>query len=405
MRKKTLALLGLLLVCPSAWAADGPLPRDPTFTTLVTTPLPIEGLTGDHQGNLYTTGRRAGTDLANCPVWRVSAADPSPELVEVGSVPATGGTACSPSGIAFNAAGALFISDGSRIHTLTPNAVTKPVATVYATDAPGTNGLAFDRGGNLWTGDGTTGQGRVWKIPPHSGSVSAGTEVFRVQPLANEVNFVSMDPLVPSVPNVGRDVRTLPPGTITVTLTSRNASNTAGSQPLVANGIAFNHQGDMLIADTARGAIFKVEFNRDGSIRTRRGCDTTFTANTLCLDSIFVAHSQLEGADGIALDVAGNIWVAANERNAIVVVSRQGGVTEVFRNDPDAESRLRNKGPLEFPTSPFLLGHKFCTASSDGNRRDNSPASAGEIAAGTDKQGKISCMEQRLHIPGMRLPL
>ena len=222
--------------------------------------------------------------------------------------------------------------------------------------------------------------------------------MFRVQPLANEVN-------APGVPNVGRDVRTLPPGTITVLPASRNASNIAGSQPLVANGIAFNHQGDMLIADTARGALFKVEFNRDGSIRTRRGCDTTFTANTLCLDSIFVAHSQLEGADGIALDVAGNIWVAANERNAIVVVSRQGGVTEVFRNDPDAESRLRNTGPLEFPTSPFLLGHKFCTASSDGNRRDNSPASAGEIAAGTDKQGKISCMEQRLHIPGMRLPL
>jgi len=410
MRKKTLALLGLLLVCPSAWAADGPLPQDPTFTTLVTTPLPIEGMTGDNQGNLYTTGRRGAGDLANCPVWRVSAADPSPQRVEVGFVPPIGTTPCSPSGIAFNAAGDLFISDGSRIHTLTPNAFTKPTATVYATDVPGTNGLAFDRGGNLWTGDGTTGQGRVWKIPPHSGSVSAGTEVFRVQPLANEVNLVkTANPATPGgfdfIGGVGRDVRTLPPGTINVQPGSRNATNTAGSQPLVANGIAFNHQGDMLIADTARGAIFKVEFNRDGSIRTRRGCDTTFTANTLCLDSIFVAHSQLEGADGIALDEAGNIWVAANERNAIVVVSRQGGVTEVFRNDPDAESRLRNKGPLEFPTSPFLLGHKFCTANSDGNRRDNSPNTAGEIKPAGPDVGKISCMEQRLHIPGMRLPL
>jgi hypothetical protein len=42
---------------------------------------------------------------------------------------------------------------------------------------------------------------------------------------------------------VGRDVRSLPPGTITVTATSRNAANTLGSQPLVANGLAFGRPG------------------------------------------------------------------------------------------------------------------------------------------------------------------
>ena len=36
----------------------------------------------------------------------------------------------------------------------------------FAASVPGTNGIAFDRSGNLWTGDGTTGQGRVWKITP-----------------------------------------------------------------------------------------------------------------------------------------------------------------------------------------------------------------------------------------------
>jgi sugar lactone lactonase YvrE len=269
---------------------------------------------------------------------------------------------------------------------------------VYATDVPGTNGLAFDRGGNLWTGDGVTGLGRVWKIPPHSGSVSAGDDVFRVQPMANTATATVVINGVPTNFAVGRDVRTLP---------------TANSQPLVANGIAFNDEGDMLIADTARGAVWKVEMNRDGSLRSRKNCDTTFTPNTLCLKNILAAHPQLEGADGIALDVAGNIWAAANERNAIVVVSRQGGVTEVFRNDPDPDTELRNTGPLEFPTSPFLLGNKFCTASSDGNRRDNAPNTAGEIApatasevaAGTAKQGKISCMNEPLRIPGMRLPI
>ncbi len=392
MVRKILALLGLsLFAWALAWADDdhhARFPRDPTFTTLITTPLAIEGLTGDDQGNLYTTGR--GVDP--CPVWRISLEHPA--RVPVGNVPAP----CAPSGITFGPDGDLFISNNNdTIYRLTPNAANPPTATPYATGVPGTNGLAFDRDGNLWTGDGTTGQGRVWKIPPHDGSMPAGTEVFRVQPMANEVNLVA------GVGGVGRDVRSLPPGTITVTPTTRNAQNTAGSQPLVANGIAFNHEGDMLIADTARGAIWKVEMNRDGSIRSKTGCDTTFTANTLCLDSIFVTHPYVEGADGVALDVAGNIWVAANERNAIVVVTRKGSTVEVFRNSPDATTKLRNTGPLETPTSPFLSGDKFCTANSDGNRRDNSPNGPGEIPS--LGAGKISCMDQPLKIPGMRLPI
>ena len=54
----------------------------------------------------------------------------------------------------------------------------------------------------------------------------------------------------------------------------------------------------------------------------------------------------------------GNVWGAANERNAIVVVTPQGGVREVFRNPPNVTSRLRNEGPLEFPTSSLLARQK-----------------------------------------------
>jgi len=377
MVKKILVFLGLsLLTWPLAWADDdhARFPRDASFTTLITTPLAIEGLTGDHHGNLYTTGRNAGNGVS-CPVWRVSPADPEPRLLVVGFVPApTPTTQCSPSGIAFNSSGDLFFSDNDRVLTLTPNASTPPTAIPYATGVPGTNGLAFDRDGNLWTGDGTTGQGRVWKIPPGGG---AGVEMFRVQPVLNPVS-------------VGRDIRTVPTG---------------NSQPLVANGVAFTHGGDLLIADTARGAIWKVEMDRYGDIRGRTGCDTTFADNTLCLENIFVTHPLAEGADGIALDEGGNIWIAANERNAIVAVTREGRTAEVFRNAPSAATRLRNEGPLETPTSPFLLGHKFCTANSDGNRRDNVPNTAGEIKPAGPGVGKISCMDQLLKIPGMRLPL
>jgi sugar lactone lactonase YvrE len=178
----------------------------------------------------------------------------------------------------------------------------------------------------------------------------------------------------------------------------------ASPQNIVANGLAFTPDGALLVADTARGALWRVELDGDGNRVSSVGCDTTFTADTLCFENVFVAHPLLEGADGIALDRAGNVWVDANERNAVAVVDRQGRVSELFRNPVDGGS-LRNQGPLEFPTSPFVADRTLCTTSSDGNRRDNSPNSGGEVGPGTGFLGKISCAVQRLQVPGLPLPV
>jgi sugar lactone lactonase YvrE len=266
---------------------------------------------------------------------------------------------------------------------------------VFAAGVPGANGLAFDRKGALWVSDGGTGQGRVWKV----GADGVPTEMFRIQPMVNEVN------LVDGVGGVGRDPRSLPPGTVTVTPTGRSAANTLGSQHIVANGLAFSAGGTLFVADTARGAIWKVAFDRSGRVSSPVGCDTTFTADTLCLDNVFVAHPYLEGADGIALDRAGTIWVAANERNAVVAVNARGRVVEVARNAPDPSTRLRNEGPLEFPTSPFLNGRTLCLTHSDGSRRDNFPNTGGEVGPQGPQLAKISCLDQRLDVPGLPLPV
>lgn len=368
------AAVFLTALCAGAAQADNdgpPLPHHASFTTLVKTTLAIEGLTGDAQGALYTTGRSPGVGQP-CPVLRVALVSVTP--VVVGYVPPpSASTQCSPSGIAFGPSGALFISESDKIYTVMPNAAAPVLATAYATGVPGTNGLAFDRRGVLWTGDGTTGLGRVWQITP-AGVV---TEVLRIPPMANAAG-------------IGRSVLTLPPGT---------------AQPLVANGVAFDREGDMLVADTARGALWRVGFDARGALKARTGCDTTMTANTLCMSEVWVAHPLLEGADGIALDRDGNVFVAANERNAIVIADHRGRVIELFRNAPAGVGGLRNEGPLEFPTSPFLLGNLLCTANSDGGRRDNAPATAGEIGGPGQPRGKVSCLDQRLVIPGLRLPV
>jgi sugar lactone lactonase YvrE len=345
-----------------------------TWTTVLKSPLGIEGLTGDAEGNLYVAARGGG---ASCPLWRVDSAGPANQTpVVVATVPAP----CSPSGITFDAAGRLYITGfgaaGDQIAVVTPNAAAPPVATVFATGTPGANGLAFDRHGNLYASDGGTNQGRVFRVGPAGG---AATEIFRVPPMANSVG-------------VGRQNASLQPPLA------------PAPQNIVANGLAFTSDGALLVADTARGAIWRVELDRDGNVVSPVGCDATFTPDTLCFENVFVAHPELEGSDGIALDRAGNVWVDANERNAIVVVDRQGRVSEFFRNAIGAGS-LRNQGPLEFPTSPFLADRTLCTTSSDGNRRDNSPNSAGEVGPGTGFVGKISCAEERLQVPGVPLPV
>jgi sugar lactone lactonase YvrE len=376
----------------SAHAADA-IVEDASFSTLITTPLVIEGLTTDNGSNLYAPGRNAGVGVP-CPVWRTSIDGPG--LAVVGGIPAPSATAqCSPSGLAFGPDGLLYVAEGDRIYRFLPDAARPQMAELFASGLPGTNGLAFDRAGNLWTGDGTTGQGRIWRIDPQG----VATEMFRIQAMANLVNTSE------GVGGVGRDVRTLPPGTITATPTSRNAADTLGSQPLVANGLAFDRNGTLFVADTARGAIWRVRVHPNGNVVAELGCDTTFPSNTLCLEHILVSHPLLEGIDGIALDVSGNIWGVANERNAIVVTRPNGRVVEVFRNEPDALTQLRNDGPLEFPTSPVIAGHRFCTANSDGNRRDNSPSAAGEIGGAGKPRGKISCIDQRVSIRGMPLPV
>ena len=78
-------LVSAMVAIPAAADGGGPFPKAPTFSTLVTTPLQIEGLTNDNHGNLYVPSRNAGAGVS-CPVWRVNLQNPA--LVIVGSIPA-----------------------------------------------------------------------------------------------------------------------------------------------------------------------------------------------------------------------------------------------------------------------------------------------------------------------------
>jgi len=76
----------LLFLTTAALADPGHVPAAPVFTTLITTPLVIEGLTSDYQGNLFAPGRQAASAVGvPCPVYEVPVDNPT--LIVVGNIP------------------------------------------------------------------------------------------------------------------------------------------------------------------------------------------------------------------------------------------------------------------------------------------------------------------------------
>ena len=216
----------------------------------------------------------------------------------------------------------------------------------------------------------------MFRVGPNGG---AATERFRVPTMANTVG-------------VGRQNQALAPGT------------TPANQSIVANGLAFDRKGVLYIADTARGALWRVEIDRRGNLIARLGCDTTYPANTLCLDALFVQHPALDGADGIALDRKGNVCVDANERNEIAVVDRDGPSPRSSATRPGAGS-LRNARPARVPDEP---GHRGPDALHDelGRRPPRQrPEHRRRGGPRTAVLGKVSCLDQQVDSDGLPLPI
>lgn len=273
--------------------------------------LIVESITADARGMLYLPDRVTGNIL------RVDPRSPKPVVVGRIAIRDVGGKRIEPnaSGVAFDRRGDLYIAVGPfsevvRIRAADLDPAKPGMATTFATGVPGANGIAFDRQGNLFISGGASGI--VYRVGPEGGAAQPAAQIERF-------------------------TRTLPDGKT--------------QQPIVANGLEFDAAGVLHVADTARGAVWKVTIGADG-----KGGKPV----------LFAQDARLEGADGMAFDQHGNLWVAANELNALATVTPTGQVRTSASND--------SRGPLEFPAALVFTRGVGYVANFDVPRRVNMDA-------------------------------
>jgi sugar lactone lactonase YvrE len=299
--RRFLSLVAACSLLSMGTPAFADAPEFPDFITMEAGP---EGVVVDNVGNVYVSvGGDGYTEIR-----RFSpSGDPSTfATIQTGPGQAPAGMAISPNGkhvyVAIGFAG-VFEIDMTGTATLVPG----------TEDIVLPNALAFDKQGNLYiteTFSFDADDGLEFYpncvVDPFNGYFGRGG--IWVVPKGGEAQLLMRDDLLTGlcVPNP------IP-------------------YPIGANGLAYDH-GKLVVANSEKALVLEVPVRRDGTL----GAPTV------------VAHVDEMGPfgpwllDGLALDVHGDIYVAAITGQAIVKVARDGSTTDVVATENDH---------LDFPAS------------------------------------------------------
>lgn len=224
-----------------------------------------EGIASSKDGTLYVSWTFKDQLVAIDPDGNASVV----AQFSAGSAPA--GMVVSPDNVIYVAAGGLDLDSGTTdpetrgVYKVEPGQTPQRIAGTEAMTFP--NDVTMDRTGNIYVTD--TVAGTVWRIPKHG-----------------VPELWATDPLLEGTGELGFGF------------------------PIGANGIAVDHK-DVIVANPEKGLLVNVPINRDGSAGAA---------------SLLAGSPTLAGADGIALDVHGNIYVVAGVRNSVVVVREDGSL-------------------------------------------------------------------------------
>jgi sugar lactone lactonase YvrE len=288
--------LASLLALPLAAAAHPRLAFVQDFGPSLQADCPFpEGIALDPAGRVYASS------LASAPTANICLLDPHGRLLRKIPVAAGPGGVAALLGMLFVPGEGLYVTDladGTAPHGRLLHVDGRGRVTTVADGFAAPNAIARDDAGHLFVSDSFAGT--VTRVRPDG----SGKVVWAESPLLR----------------------------------------TAGQPPFGANGLAFDAaQAFLYVANTGDDAVLRIAVQADGGAGPvqpfARGAD---------LDARLGTSHSLDGADGIAFDVGGNLWVCANQANEIQVLSPEGELVARYRG--------AGADALDFPASLVFRG-------------------------------------------------
>jgi DNA-binding beta-propeller fold protein YncE len=203
-------------------------------------------------------------------------------------------------------------------------------------------GLAFDSGGDLFVAD--FGRGKVLRFAAPFGPASTPVAAYDVCAGAgggcglNGIAFDQAGDVYVSDSFGGNVFKvTLPGGAVSTYVSDARLQPGGGFPPFGANGLAFDAAfANLYIAHTANDRVFRYD--------RQSGALSTFA-------------SGIDGADGVAFDSKGRLWVAANQGDQVVALDSSGHVV-ARRGSFDGVGNDGAAKGLLFPAS-LAISHGF----------------------------------------------
>jgi sugar lactone lactonase YvrE len=286
-----------------------------------------------------------------------------------------------PESLTVDSRGNFYVSIGSQVKKINSSYAVSTLATLPIAAGGFATGVKFAPSGRLFVASGafdpSLDASYVFSVDPRTGSLSVVTSLDP-DGFPNDMAFDDAGTTYLTDSFLGVVWKITPGGAASIwasdPLLQGNGSSPVLGLPFGANGIVFDRaKRKLFIANTDLGAILSVRVLPNGAAGEVE---------------VFAADAELLGADGLAFDRSGTLYVAVNSQDQLATVDKRGRVKVIAQGSP-----LDGPSSLAFGVAPCdrqsLFISNFAISRATG------------AIPGTPNPGLLSL---RVSTPGLPLP-